>query len=227
MNFVGRFDDQPLPPRIDKSLMQTWSGAQQTQVMAALQALGLISEAGEVQPALRALADGDPDQRKRLVGDLVRTHYKWALDLSSVNATQQQLDEAFRERGVAGSTARKAATFFLHAAKFAGIETSANFKTARPSTRPGRARRRSTDRGDNDARGDTSGEPRTVQKASAGHERQVAIQSGGTVTLRVDADLLAMPQVDREWVFEIVTMLEDYEEGGSADDGTAAVEDAT
>lgn len=46
------------------------------------------------------------------------------------------LEEAFRDHGVSGSTVRKAISFFLKAAEYAGLQTSPHFRVPPAPLRP-------------------------------------------------------------------------------------------
>lgn len=58
------------------------------------------------------------------------------MKLGRVNGTQQQLEEAFRDYGVSGSTVRKAISFFLKAAEYAELQTSPHFRVPPAPLRP-------------------------------------------------------------------------------------------
>lgn len=113
-----------IPPRIDRSYLSGSEGGK-TQLLAALKFFSLINSLGEVTPALVTIVNS-PKDRPRLIKELLQSHYPEAIRLSGINATQRQLEESFQPLG--GDTARKAITFFLHAAKFAQLPVSKNFK---------------------------------------------------------------------------------------------------
>jgi hypothetical protein len=96
-----------------------------------------------VQPRLTELVTR-PDDRPALIGQLIRDRYPEAVELGKGNATTGELVEVFKDSyGVAGDTARKAISFYLAAAKYAGdIRLSPNFKT--PTNRSGTPGRRRT-----------------------------------------------------------------------------------
>ena len=58
--------------------------------------------------------------------------------LGTINATQGQLEEAFREYGVSGDTLRKAIAFYLAAAKYAQVPLSKNFRVPSVAAADGR-----------------------------------------------------------------------------------------
>jgi hypothetical protein len=127
-----------VPSRIDRSYLSNLPGSTQTQVIAGLKSLGLIDQQLRPSQLLITMVE-NPDIRPEAIGGAITEHYGAALALSK-NATQQQLEEVFRDYGVTGSTMRKAIAFFLAAVKFAGIELSPHFRTPRVQTANGRRR---------------------------------------------------------------------------------------
>lgn len=132
-----------IPNRIDRSFLPGMSGAGQTQFIAGLKSLGLIDAGGTVQPVLRDMVNATPEERGRLLGEVLKDRFPEAVALGSTNATTGELVEVFREYGVAGDTARKAIAFYLQAAKFAGnVPLSPLFQTPRITSSGGTKRRR-------------------------------------------------------------------------------------
>ncbi|HUZ88773.1 MAG TPA: DUF5343 domain-containing protein [Candidatus Acidoferrales bacterium] len=125
---VVRMETEGTPPRVDRSFLSGLSGGYQSQVLAALKAMDLIDAKGDVQPSLIELVD-DGENRGALIGKLVRKLYPKPVELGTINATQGQLEEAFRDGyGVNGDTMRKAIAFYLAAAKYGDVPTSRNFR---------------------------------------------------------------------------------------------------
>lgn len=157
-NVLEQMEEHGPPNRIDRSFLTGMSGAGQTQFIHGLKSLELIDENGAVQPMLTELAT-KPDDRPRLVGQLVRRRYPEAVDLGSGNATTGQLVDLFRDSyGIQGDTARKAIAFYLAAARFAGdIPLSPNFKT--PTIRAGTSARK-------------RGRPRSPDGSQTGAEKE-------------------------------------------------------
>jgi hypothetical protein len=137
-----------IPGRIDKSYLDNLAGGYQGQVFSALKYLGLMGEDMRVLPTLQAIV-ADPESREGQMRELVQRKYPWAVTLGQ-DATHGQLDEAFRENApnlTSAHTREKAVTFYLHAAKFAGIPLSKHFKGVAGTAGSGGApRRRSTTR---------------------------------------------------------------------------------
>jgi len=155
-NILDRMATEGVPARIDRSYLGSWSGSSQGHFLKAAQSLGLRDEHGRPTELLKQLVE-NKEGRPEIIGGILREKYPEALRLGQ-DATQQQLDEVFREAyGLSGSTSRKAITFYLHATKFAGIPTSPFFKTPRQGTGGSGARNGSRPR--NTRRAPTTQEP--------------------------------------------------------------------
>jgi len=135
-----------VPGRIDKTYLVGMAGGTQNQLKHAMRSLGLLGEDGKTPTqALIDLAK-KPDERPQLVAGILRERYPTLVGLGQ-DATKGQLDEALGEYKLNGVTARKAATFFVSAATYAGIPLSPHIKPKdRPtgtsaSRRPGRRKR--------------------------------------------------------------------------------------
>lgn len=139
LNVLARFKGA-IPPRIDRTALGGSEG-QKTQVMGTLRFFGLIGDNGEVSSQFAELVNNEKD-RPRLIKELLEKHYPEANHLGAVNGTTGQLAETFKS--VAGETQRKAMTFYLHAAKYAGVPVSKNFKVPSGFSRPSGARRTRT-----------------------------------------------------------------------------------
>lgn len=135
-NIWERMRNEGVPARIDRSYLSSWSGSSQAQFLKATASLGLRDEHGRPTNTLKRLV-AEPDARKAIMAEILQAKYADATALG-MDATQQQLDDVFREYpGISGSTTRKAITFYLHAAKFAGIPTSPFFKAPRQGSSGG------------------------------------------------------------------------------------------
>lgn len=140
-NTIVSMEEHGPPNRIDRTFLTAMSGAGQTQFIAGLKSLGLIDKAGNVQPRLIELVE-NPDDRPRLIGEILREKYPEAVELGKGNATTGELVEVFNEYGVQGDTARKAIAFYLQAAKYAGdVPLSPNFSTPKVRSSGGTKRK--------------------------------------------------------------------------------------
>jgi hypothetical protein len=130
LNTIERMQEHGPPNRIDRSFLSNMSGAGQSQFMSGLRSLGLIDKDGVVQDALKDLVN-KPDERRALIGRILRERYPEAVELGKTTATTGELMDVFRKHyGVQGDTARKAIAFYLKAARYAeDIPLSPHFKT--------------------------------------------------------------------------------------------------
>ena len=128
-----------MPSRLDRSYLSNLPWSTQNHFLAACRSLGLIEADGKPNPLLIKLVE-TPDARPQLIGDLLRRYYPGPIGLSQ-NATQAQLEEAFKAYGQSGSTSRKSIAFFLHAATFAQLPLSPHFRSPRTTDRAPARRR--------------------------------------------------------------------------------------
>ncbi len=143
-NFFDRWGEGPIPPRIDKSALDRYSGGTQAVLMSALRLIGYVNREGHVLPVLRE-AVHDPTARKAHLTDWARYFYSEQLELAEQNATAQMLQESFAAYGYTGSTLRKAVVFYLGLADYAGLPNSPHFRPPKQSaTAPSRRRARPT-----------------------------------------------------------------------------------
>ncbi len=192
LHLIDRMADNGIPPRIDRSFLTGSEGAK-TQVLAALKAFGLIDKDGNVQLSLTELVKR-PDSRKAAFKALLEEHYPEPVRLGSINATQGQLQDAFKAFGISGDTMRKAVAFYLKAAEFAEVPVSPNFKTPSIQKADGTVSRR------------TKATKRTAPKTAV---KQTAEQNqgGGGVTLPTLHPALAgvlgdLPPIGQGWTAE-------------------------
>jgi hypothetical protein len=225
-NFVDEMSSHPLPPVIDRSLMGTKSGTDQANLLSTLKAFGLIDEGNKVLPPLVALANAEADDRKALLGEIVRRHYAAALKVADHNGTASQLDACFRESyAVAGAdTLRKSTSFFLHASRTAGIPLSPHFKQTRGGQgAPGQPKRKVTKR--RQSNGATAVAEASTPKVD-GYRLDVTLRTGGTMTLTVDVNPISLRGEDRSFFYDIIDKMAGYNEVAATDfpDATAKEE---
>lgn len=141
-NFIERVAEKGLPPKIDRSYLNWLSGLGQSQLLMALREFGFIDANGVVTDRLREYVAAANSERAKLLADLLRQNYPGAVNLGTQNATQQMLEDEFKDRyKLDGSTKRKAIAFYLKAAEYAGVETSPNWRTPRTrESKPGGTR---------------------------------------------------------------------------------------
>jgi Family of unknown function (DUF5343) len=133
INFVNGLK-QGIPSRIDKSIMQSLSGATQGQLIATLHFFDLIDVDGKPKDLFSALVKSEGADRQRIFSEMVGRSYRFvftdSLDLE--RATRKQLEERFAAQGIRGETLRKAFGLFLALAEDGGMRLSPHVKTPRP-----------------------------------------------------------------------------------------------
>ncbi len=115
-----------IPPRLDRSYFNSlgFSGTQYSQAMRALSFLGLIDESKKPVEKLRQLVMGTAEAQKVILKGIIEEAYKPFFDgPGPQNATFGELESFLRSKGARG-VVNKSVTFFLSAAKEAGIPLS-------------------------------------------------------------------------------------------------------
>lgn len=127
-----------MPGRIDRSVMHTMSGGAQGQMMHALRTMDLVSQHGIPTEAFKKLVSAEADERKKALAVALHIGYPFLFS-DSVNlatATGKQLLEQFAGVGLTGDTVRRSVSFFLAAAKDAGITLSPYFRKIQSRSNP-------------------------------------------------------------------------------------------
>ena len=207
LNQIDRMASEGVPGRIDGTYLVGMAGGTQNQLKHALRSLGLI-EGPEDRPstALRQLV-ADQEARPKILADLLQQRYPRLVSLEQ-DATMGQLDEVLAGYGLGTDTRRKAATFYLAAAAFAGIPLSPVFKTSKVSkvrkATTGSAAKKSVGKGSTPSgQSDSAPGPGTMVGSTTLH-------SGGTVTISVNANLFELSDDDQEFVTNLVKTLRTY-----------------
>lgn len=145
-NFINGLRSTDVPSQVNRSVMTNLSYSTQAQVLAGLKFLKLTDANGKPTGILQRLVSASDGDSAPIYKEMVEDCYAFVfetLDLS--RATPEELEKAFRERGITGSTAARAAAFFLEAAEAAGIVLSAHLKKKNGAS-SGTASRRGTRR---------------------------------------------------------------------------------
>jgi len=192
LGFLTELGSKPLPPQIDRSMMNSKSGTDQANLFSALKFFDLIDNEQVVQDGLKALAASDEAGRKGAIGAMLQQRYPHQFEVSEQNGTEKLLLDSIEEDfGYTGDTRRKAMTFFLHSARWAGIELSAHF----PVTRMGSGRTASTraKRTPKKKAGPTQGTAPKGTPLAQGERVSVALGSAGSVEVDVKVRWLELP----------------------------------
>lgn len=119
--FLKALKTDGIPPQIDRSVLSKLSGGVQGQMKLALRSLGLM-EGDTPTPQMAKLVNAidTPEFEPALLERLQATYpYVFKLDLTT--ATPTMLADSFKVTGAQQDVLRKCRTFFLHAAKRAGV----------------------------------------------------------------------------------------------------------
>src|ERR1700736_5243259 len=213
--FVASLREKPLPPRIDRSMLDSKSGTDQLAILSALKAFVLVAgEDQRVRPSLPALVKADAEGRKPLLAEMLHRWYPRQIAISDEHGTEKMLLESFeKDFDLTGDTRRKAATWFLHAAHESGVPMSSHFPKLRPGQggasppRPRRVPKKKSSPNLPAASGDVK------NTGAGGDDYTVKLQAGGTVTLRVNVGHFALSRhkQDREFVQGLIDALTAYE----------------
>lgn len=216
LGLVEKMEQEGPPPKIDRSYLVGMSGGYQTQVMTALRSLGLIDSEGVVQPRLARMAT-HPEERKEIVRQVFEERYPDAVRLGMERATQGQLENGFRDKGLSADPMRKAIGFYLNGADYAGITLSPYFKKRKQGVPSGPRKRGPRKKTTEDKKIDE--EQEKTGKATGDSFYAVTLDSGGTLTLSLSVDVLRMTPRDRELVFRLTDQMQEFESTDGLDSG--------
>ncbi|MFT4112184.1 hypothetical protein [Silvibacterium sp.] len=204
-----------LPDRIDTSMWPSYSGGIKSQLIGALKFLRLIEDDGTVTEALRTLAHTPAEQRGKAFQPVMREAYGQLTSLDLTKATPASFDAELRKFGQDGETHRKAASFFLQAARWSGIPLSplllkkGSLSGARRKRVPnGTAGQRSVK-----SPAATANISSTLPILSAGGSvREIVLSDGSKLLLKTEKDLFQMASDDRKFTMKLLEMIESYED---------------
>ncbi len=203
--FLGSVEalENAIPKRIDRGIWRSSSGAIQGQIMMAYRFLGLLDDQDKPTPLLHQLVDAKGKDRKKVMEGMIEKAFHQLIAHDLTKMTPKILDEEMGHFGITGNTRRKAVTFFLQAAKYVELPLSP-FLLSQVRNTSG-TRRKRTSRVTREK--SVSSQPQ-VEKGSS---RVVHLQSGGSLTLSISADIWAMPPNDRDFVLSLIDIVQKYE----------------
>ena len=121
LTFFAELKANGLPPQIDGSVLRKFSGGVQSQLKMAIRALGLVDGA-KPTTALEVIVDAyETPHFEGLLLEILKSTYPYVFDLDLMTATPTMFADAFKVTGAKEDVSRKCRTFFLHAAKRAGV----------------------------------------------------------------------------------------------------------
>jgi hypothetical protein len=143
--FLNQFrEDGHIPLRVDKSHLPKASGSVILGHLHALKYLKLIDDAGKPLPLFERFVMASDAERGPILSEVLRNAYPWLFndpEFDLARASSKQVEEKFRAQEITGSTVIRAISFFLSAAKDAGIKTSPGLKAPPQPQRNGAAKK--------------------------------------------------------------------------------------
>lgn len=202
---------QGVHSKIDRSVFASLAWGVQSQLLAGMKFLGLITDTSDPTPLLEDLVTGTEQERKQKLKAVLQTRYADLFSLDLMKTTPDQLSRKMGELyQVTGDTRDKAVRFFLSAVDYVGVPISPLFKKSKrggPSV-PGKRRAPKPKRDLNNL----SPAPLAATEIKPnGTAKTVKLQSGGVLTISATLDLFALNPADRKFVFDLIDKLEEYE----------------
>ena len=188
-----------MPDRIDRSVFDSrFSGTATSQINSALRSLKLIDAEGNPNEALKLLARTEGEQHHKVLEQILRSYYLPVFRLDLERATKAQFREAMREFGCTDSMLVKCETFFIHAARHAGIPLSPYLKSNRKANPRSRSNSRSSKSGSR---------PQTMEENGRSPTPESTGVDSATITMRELAIrvLDKYPDFDPKWSEETQT----------------------
>jgi len=126
-NFSGNLKDT-IPAVIDRAVMHSLSGTAQSQLLSALRFLKLIDNQNRTQELYRKYIIAEGDEQEKILQTILKGAYPFLFDGSGgfdlTSGTSVLLDKQLEANGATGQTTQKSRTFFMHAARDAGLTLS-------------------------------------------------------------------------------------------------------
>ncbi|MBZ5547403.1 MAG: DUF5343 domain-containing protein [Acidobacteriia bacterium] len=220
LTFQGAIEalEHGIPKKLDRTMWPSQSGLVQSQILMAFRFLGLVDDQDRPTDLLHALVDHDKDKRPTVLTLILNESYTALIEHDLTKMTPKMLEDEMERYNVSGDTKRKAVTFFLRAAKFAGMPLHPLLSSMVRNTGPRKRRNKSpipskitTDIG---------------LQQSTGSAKTVQLSNGTVVTMTISGDPFTLPQDERAFVFELVDAIQawtlahptDEEESGATED---------
>jgi hypothetical protein len=208
-----------IPRKIELSTFYDMSGHNRAQMLSALKFFKLVDKDGTPESSLSELAH-NKDERKELIRKLLETFYSDIIAEDLSTTTPSQLDKALdgAAYNVSGETKKKAKTFLLNAATFAGYKPHHLLTKITRNRRKGAAKQAAAGSGkaaqtDTNSNADTDAPPPPPRQGEPeGTKKTIQLRRGGSLTLSLAVNILELKGEDRAFVFELIDRLEEYEQ---------------
>jgi hypothetical protein len=141
-NFLASIKAGAIPSRIDKSLLDRYSGSVQSWLISALKFFGFTDDSGKPQPELESLIESEEQDRKQIWRKTFDKAYGPLINgLDLTRATPGELSERFAAQGLSGETLIKCHAFFAAAAEDAGVTLADHLKIRPKPSGPRKSRK--------------------------------------------------------------------------------------
>jgi hypothetical protein len=196
---------QGMPHEVNKGCFPTYSGVMQGQIIGALKFFELIDEGGVPKESVleRLVHEKAVERRRANLLPLLKSKYSDIIKLDPKRLTPSKLDAVFDNYAISGDTKRRAKTFFIHAAQFAGLELSP-LLTRRTRASTGKRKKQTQHlANESDANREISG--KNVEEAIT-----VQLSGGVTLTVSLAGKLTRLSKQDREFAFSIIDSVNEH-----------------
>lgn len=211
--FLDHLRSVGLPSHVDKSTMQSMSGAMQSWTKSSLRYMNLIDGNDIPDDRLKKLVKAQGEDRKPLLRDLFKSTYAFLngkVDLS--NTTPPKLKDAITALGAQGETVEKIMTFMIAMAKDAGIPLSPYLTKRAVAQRRPKPRQARKDEPVIDAITHMISDPGVQMKTVA------LPAANGRLTLSGTFNMFDLAGDERELVFAIIDKMKEFETTHPAED---------
>lgn len=207
--------EQGVPKIIDRTIWRSQSGIVQSQILMALRFFGLVDDEDRPTELLHELAAKKENRAEHFVR-LLNFSYTALLAHDLTKMTPKMVEDEMERYNVTGDTKRKAVTFFLRMAKFAGMPMHPLLSSQVRNTGPRRKRGSKRNLESTIVVAPNSADSGILSRKT----KSVDLRSGnGVVALTLSYDPFSLSKEDRKFVFELIDKLQEYEDGnGSGDD---------
>ncbi len=197
---------QGMPDEINKECFPTYSGVIQGQIIGALKFFELIDESGMPKGSVleRLAQQKSVDRRRANLLPLLKSQYSDIIKLDPTRLTPSKLDAVFDNYAISGDTKRRAKTFFIHAAQFAGLELSP-LLTRRTRASAGKRKKQTQHLGIESSHANREGSGMDVEEALT-----VQLSGGVTLTVSLAGKLTRLSKQDREFAFGIIDSVNEH-----------------
>jgi len=142
LTFLKALKADGIPPQIDRSVMSKMPGGVQGQMKLALRSLGLMDGDTPTANMARLVNALETPEFESVLRERMLATYPYVFKLDLTTATPTMLADAFKVTGAKEDVSRKCRTFFLHAAKRAGVPLGNRLLTGSVPRSPGNGPRK-------------------------------------------------------------------------------------